>query len=863
MNYGSFYGGRRGASFVIVKSYPDIISMTNEFGRGPNFNEVEFDEYVIINTINKNHPDNGKIFRRGYDYNSGRKISGYRAFWENNGIEYEIIDGIPYDESGNEIEYDSDISIYLNARYQPDIDIDAKGAQYIGTIVGPSGRAPLVEMDTYDSVMQKSAEEGFQIQTSHGDYTLNNDSLMPGKYQENGVPKYNDKIQWFCASLRNDKNDDSIAYIGFKTPYLVIDFLTEQISPYDNQGVYMDASAATRIEDSTTEGHPFYEKWRLSIPNGIQGDSLNNLRIITFDDPTLYNSELNTYTRIYISEDFYYFYNTAEERFLGCSENEGVQIESEGSITINQQNDYITVYPNTKIIVYDRFSYEERKNPTQPEKTYFVGIYNQIKQNGFIIDDQGNIHIDFTDGTSLDKQHFLKIIKDIVFEENNEDNKLYMNIIFNTRKQNEEGEEEEEAQFDSVSFPIKIIKDIQLDDNSILNISLTDNSELNLPFKTISNITTDESGITIEYSTKDSNGRNEKVFLPMSWVSDLQLLENGTIQIRRNNFADNNSWRDLENKLKWISGVDYTSSTGDITLNFNNGDSTTYKLKIVDSVGFNEDNNKLVIKYNTDLPGSEGTEITLPGRLITEMLYDDENGEINVKYTGNETQTFNLGKMPTDFVFDNSNPDGDSILHIKHGKEDILTSSPITSIYDMKITPGHHLAVLFNDVNLRNSIDRSGKGLELTSSRDNISYKGWLDLGSVFVDSGIFIGTNLTYEDLELTAATATIDDVVNELNERLPGGLGGDGDNRDYLKEKIVTVGENNQKKEFYGFDYDYKTDSSEEYKGWYYLGSIESAAAATKASCRMGSADDQSRQGQEIETEGLYFLTEEWQEE
>jgi hypothetical protein len=117
MNYGSFYGGRRGASFVIVKSYPDIISMTNEFGRGPNFNEVEFDEYVIINTINKNHPDNGKIFRRGYDYNSGRKISGYRAFWEKDGTEYEIINGIPYDESGNEIEYDSDISIYLNARY--------------------------------------------------------------------------------------------------------------------------------------------------------------------------------------------------------------------------------------------------------------------------------------------------------------------------------------------------------------------------------------------------------------------------------------------------------------------------------------------------------------------------------------------------------------------------------------------------------------------------------------------------------------------------------------------------------------------------------------------------------------------------
>jgi len=31
-SYNSFYGGRRGASFVIVKSYLDIKSMTNDFG---------------------------------------------------------------------------------------------------------------------------------------------------------------------------------------------------------------------------------------------------------------------------------------------------------------------------------------------------------------------------------------------------------------------------------------------------------------------------------------------------------------------------------------------------------------------------------------------------------------------------------------------------------------------------------------------------------------------------------------------------------------------------------------------------------------------------------------------------------------
>jgi len=90
MNYGSFYGGRRGTSFIIAKSYPDIISMTNDFAEGNDFLDVAYDEYVLINTVNKNHPDNGKLFRRGYDYNSNRTISGTRAY-DSNGDE--IING--------------------------------------------------------------------------------------------------------------------------------------------------------------------------------------------------------------------------------------------------------------------------------------------------------------------------------------------------------------------------------------------------------------------------------------------------------------------------------------------------------------------------------------------------------------------------------------------------------------------------------------------------------------------------------------------------------------------------------------------------------------------------------------------------
>ena len=64
----SFYGGNPGVSFIIVKSYLSIEAMKNDFRQGPLFSEVTFGEYVLINTENKNDPDNGKIFRRGLNY---------------------------------------------------------------------------------------------------------------------------------------------------------------------------------------------------------------------------------------------------------------------------------------------------------------------------------------------------------------------------------------------------------------------------------------------------------------------------------------------------------------------------------------------------------------------------------------------------------------------------------------------------------------------------------------------------------------------------------------------------------------------------------------------------------------------------
>ena len=118
----SFYGGKQGNSFIISKSYTSIAEMAESFGKNKSDCPVNFDEYVLINTINKNNPENGQIFRRGYDYNDDKRtITSFHPTKNNDN---------PYETK----------------------QIAANGAVYIGTIVGPAGRAPIFHFDHYDKV---------------------------------------------------------------------------------------------------------------------------------------------------------------------------------------------------------------------------------------------------------------------------------------------------------------------------------------------------------------------------------------------------------------------------------------------------------------------------------------------------------------------------------------------------------------------------------------------------------------------------------------------------------------------------------------------------------------------------------------
>ena len=104
-NYGSFYGGPAGPSFLIVKSYATVQQMTTDFNTSNRTTTqgVGFKEYVIINATSSNNPDDGKIFRRGLNIYSSATIS------------------------------------YYNPSNQTTTQIASRGAQYVGKLTGSLG----------------------------------------------------------------------------------------------------------------------------------------------------------------------------------------------------------------------------------------------------------------------------------------------------------------------------------------------------------------------------------------------------------------------------------------------------------------------------------------------------------------------------------------------------------------------------------------------------------------------------------------------------------------------------------------------------------------------------------------------------
>ena len=106
----SFYGGRPGNSFNIVTNFSTVAEMVAAFKQGPNYTTVHYDQHVIINTSDGTDVDNGKIYRRGYNYTNSM-----------GGAEY--VGKIAYSLNAQSAEIEDIINRWLN-QHAPDIVAD-------------------------------------------------------------------------------------------------------------------------------------------------------------------------------------------------------------------------------------------------------------------------------------------------------------------------------------------------------------------------------------------------------------------------------------------------------------------------------------------------------------------------------------------------------------------------------------------------------------------------------------------------------------------------------------------------------------------------------------------------------------------
>lgn len=189
-------------------SFPDIPAegMVQCFEQGGiSTNIVNYGEYVIIDTSNKNDLDNGKVYRRGLNFQ--------------------------YDEVNNPL----------------------AGAEYIGQIVGPQGNSPELIMDSYSEII----EEGGPTE----DYVVD---MVPGK--DNDI--YNDEIKYTYITIKDEFGVITKCKVGFQFPYHVFEFSAEKVDAY---------AEPTITEEDESKTHPFYYKMKVSIPKGVKGDSINDL----------------------------------------------------------------------------------------------------------------------------------------------------------------------------------------------------------------------------------------------------------------------------------------------------------------------------------------------------------------------------------------------------------------------------------------------------------------------------------------------------------------------------------------------------------------------------------------------------------
>ncbi len=405
----SFYGGKQGVSFVIKASFNSINEMVENFKeKNDNKAKVWFGEYCLIDTVNKNDKNNGKIFRRGIATSTNAALGGAEYIGQIVGpssgtplFQFDTLNNvINHNHNGENENYDpsaGDIRVYPTS-------VDDKG-----NINGYNYRKD--ENGQYKDFDLEKDEQGsitFANNIKTLSYTVKNESLIPGKtVDEKGNPVYNNDIKWtWCNIKKANENSESWFYVGFQIPYLVNEFTSESVYPYDDNGNYKDTTALIPIQDRDKEGnlidHPFYQKYTLRIPKGIKGDSLNGIKVITLNEDYIPNEQQVAKEKIYNWNQF--VVDNQGKTNLNTETIEGITAPVSPGYTKNLKADAI----GRQILVYEYRINDRSANG----ETYlvYVGDFNVVEKINLSQD--GTLKIYYThDGDRITENDIPKFVK--------------------------------------------------------------------------------------------------------------------------------------------------------------------------------------------------------------------------------------------------------------------------------------------------------------------------------------------------------------------------------------------------------------------------------------------------------------------
>lgn len=546
----SLYGGHEGVSFVIKASFNSVDEMKQKFSQGGNFTEVWYSEYCLISTKNKNNPDNGKVFKRGLDYQNPQTA----------------------------------------------------GSIFVGQIVGPSSGTPFFQVDTIDNVTSMSTKaleentyrrypigqnaDGTVItnwkQDDNGNwhdaggtlkkdfkFNIQNRTLVPGKDGES----FNDDIEYTWVNIRKDDEDaDSWFYVGMKFPYTVIDYKTHAVSQYDTAGNIKQENvmaSIARIDDKT---HPFWEYWDMGIPKGLKGDTLRNLKVVEMKE------ELRN--KVYATEH--------------------ITVDSTtGLATVGQSG-----YPNMEddiakhrqIVVYELYIYDKRINP-DPILIY-LGDFNIIKN--VTLDDKGTLTVSYTHNNDTVFTKKIKWVTGVALSIGNGAAGGHFKIDFNNDSP-------------AYETDLTWVKGLEIQDNGDVigtfagtnGGTLANNGKNKIGHvRWISSVTLDENTGHFVCAFNDGTASVDKY---LTWVKDITINQaNGQITINTTT-GDKIS----QAKLKLLTAA-RVNDIGETTLIFNTGETINlktenggenYKITTVKSIYMGtgiSDDKSIYVKYNSN-----------------------------------------------------------------------------------------------------------------------------------------------------------------------------------------------------------------------------------------------------------------------